>query len=258
MTSSHALWPCTGPSWSCSFASRSALRASAPPPAPKIEPMNAVTAMTSLTVAGGWLTPWRLPVGVDAVGLGLRVGEDLAALVAVGLDDAARCCWVTSASVCGARHERLPAGHQRERVDARDVGHRHPRRAAAELDQQPAVAGGHPAGAEGDVGAGLAVDVRHAVVVVDQAQARAVRSALRASAPTGAKFSGRKSRLMSASVTLPRSGVRPSYSGSWSRRVAVSWAGRRSCRAAGCNGRCRRWPRRRRGAPRGRPQRRGR
>jgi hypothetical protein len=33
-----------------------AFAASPPPPAPKIEPMNAVTASTSLTVAGGWLT----------------------------------------------------------------------------------------------------------------------------------------------------------------------------------------------------------
>ena len=33
------------------------MEASPPPPAPKIEPMNAVTAMTSLTVAGGWVEP---------------------------------------------------------------------------------------------------------------------------------------------------------------------------------------------------------
>ena len=145
--------------------------ASPPPPAPKIEPMNAVTAMTSLTVAGGWLMLFGLPVGVDAVGVGLGVGEDLPALVAVGLDEQVAAAAVTSASVCGARHERLAARHERERVDAGHVGHRHPRRAAAELDQQAAVASGRPAGAEGDVGARLAVDVRDAVVVVDQPQA---------------------------------------------------------------------------------------
>ncbi len=38
-------------------ARRSEFAASAPPPAPKIEPMKAVTAMTSFTVAGGLLMP---------------------------------------------------------------------------------------------------------------------------------------------------------------------------------------------------------
>ena len=36
----------------------------------------------------------------------------------------------------GARHERLPARHEPERVDARDVGDRGARRTATELEQQ--------------------------------------------------------------------------------------------------------------------------
>ena len=61
--------------------------ASPPPPAPKIEPMNAVTAITSFTVTGARSMLFARDVGVDAVGLGLRVGDDLPALGAVGLDD---------------------------------------------------------------------------------------------------------------------------------------------------------------------------
>jgi hypothetical protein len=34
------------------------LEASAPPPAPKIDPMKAAVAITSLTVAGGASIPW--------------------------------------------------------------------------------------------------------------------------------------------------------------------------------------------------------
>ena len=49
--------------------------------------MNAVTAITSLTVAGRLVDAVRRPVGVDAVGVGLGVGEDLAALRAVGVDE---------------------------------------------------------------------------------------------------------------------------------------------------------------------------
>ena len=52
--SSQTCRPCSGPSWFWSEDRNSALRASLPPPAPKIDPMNAVVAMTSLTVAGAW------------------------------------------------------------------------------------------------------------------------------------------------------------------------------------------------------------
>jgi hypothetical protein len=58
MASSHAARPRSGPSSFCSFDSNSAFDASEPPPAPKIDPMNAVIAITSFTVAGGWLMPW--------------------------------------------------------------------------------------------------------------------------------------------------------------------------------------------------------
>ena len=111
----------------------------------------------------------RLPVGVDAVGVGLGVGDDLPPLVAVGLDEELALLGDERLGL-RARHERLAARHQAERVDAGDVGDRDARRPAAELEQQPAVAGRDPAGAEGDVGAGLAVDVRDAVRVVDQPQ----------------------------------------------------------------------------------------
>ena len=159
-------------------------------------------------------------VGVDAVGFGLRVGDDLPALVAVGLDQQSICC---GDERLGRRagHERLPARHEREGVDAGHVGDRGARRPAAELQQQHAVAGGHPAGAEGDVVAGLAVDVRRRRTRRRAAAGRAGRSRSPASAPIGWKSSGRKWRSMSASVTLPRSGVRPSYSGSWSRDSSV-------------------------------------
>ena len=56
MRSTNALDPCLVPSWSRSFARKSALRVSAPPPFPKIEPMNAVTAIASFTVQGGVAT----------------------------------------------------------------------------------------------------------------------------------------------------------------------------------------------------------
>src|SRR5262249_41300381 len=55
VASDPALKPVAAPSVCSRLASRFALAASPPPPAPKIDPMNAVTAMTSLTVAGGRL-----------------------------------------------------------------------------------------------------------------------------------------------------------------------------------------------------------
>ena len=80
---------------------------------------------------------------------------------------------------------------------------------AAELEQQPAVAGGDPPGAEGDVGAGLARRRAGCRRSRRSAAARAGRSAPRVSAPIGWKSSGRKKCSMSASVTLSRSGVSP-------------------------------------------------
>ena len=57
ITSFQTFWPLTEPSPCWRRASRSALVASPPPPAPKIDPMKAVTAITSLTVAGGRSMP---------------------------------------------------------------------------------------------------------------------------------------------------------------------------------------------------------
>ena len=107
-----------------------------------------------------------------------------AALVAVGLDDEVDLVGDELLGR-GARHERLAARDQTERVDARDVGDRGARRAATELEQQPAVARGHPAGAEREVGAGLAGDVGDAVLVVDD----------RGAGPAGRLLAGRADRL---------------------------------------------------------------
>ena len=139
----------------------------------------------------------RLQVGVDAVGVGLGVGDDLAALGAVGLDEQLALLGHERLGL-RARDEGLAARHQAERVDAGHVGHGHARRAAAELDQQPAVARRGPAGAEGHVRARLAVDVRDAVGVVDQPQPGPARVCSSCVAPIGLKFSGRKKLLMSA------------------------------------------------------------
>ncbi len=108
----------------------------------------------------------RLPVGGQTVGVGLGVGDDLLALLAVLVEDDLD---LIGHELFGrrARRERLSARHQRERIDARNVGHCGARRTPAEFDQQPAVAGGDPAGAEGHVVAGLARDVRDAELVVE-------------------------------------------------------------------------------------------
>ena len=57
IVSFHTAVPAVVPRWLRSVERYSAFDASAPPPAPKIEPMNAVVAMTSFTVAGAWFTP---------------------------------------------------------------------------------------------------------------------------------------------------------------------------------------------------------
>jgi hypothetical protein len=111
-----------------------------------------------------------LPVGVDAVGPGLGVGDDLAALVAVGLDE--KIDLVRDELLRGvAGDERLTAGHEAERVDARDVGDGRARRAPTDLDQQAPITGGHPASAEGEVGPGPAVDVSDSELVVEDPRA---------------------------------------------------------------------------------------
>ncbi len=76
----------------------------------------------------------RGPVRVDAVGLGLCFGDDLAALLAVGLDDEIR---LVGEELLGlrARHERLTAGDETERVDAGHVGDCDARRTATQLEQ---------------------------------------------------------------------------------------------------------------------------
>ena len=90
--------------------------------------------------------------------------------VAVGLDEEVH---LVGHELLGRRagHERLTAGHEVERVDARDVGDGGSRQAAAELEQQAPVAGGHPTGTEGEVGPGPAGDVGDAVLVVEDRRA---------------------------------------------------------------------------------------
>ena len=166
IASFHALVPAAAPRWLRSVERNSAFDASAPPPAPKIEPMNAVDRDDVVDRRRRLVDAVRLVVGGDAVGLGLHLGDHLPALGAVGVDDALH---LVGDELLGrrARHERLPARDEAERVDAGDVGHRGARRAATELEQQAAVAGGDPAGAEREVGAGLAGDVGDAVGVVE-------------------------------------------------------------------------------------------
>ena len=109
----------------------------------------------------------RRVVRVDAVGVRLRVGDDLVThVLLVRLDD----------EVCLRRHEgfgrrarceNLDARHQRERVDVRHVGNRDARRAASDQEEEPAVPRCRPSGPVRDVRLRLPVDVRDAVVVVD-------------------------------------------------------------------------------------------
>ncbi len=145
------------------------MAASPPPPAPKIDPMNAVTAMTSFTVNGGGRVAGRRPVGVDAVGVGLGVVEDLLALRAVRVDQELSLLRHQRLGL-RARGEGLDARDQREGVDVGHVGDGDARRTASDRDQEPAVARRRPAGAERDVAARLPVDVRDAPGVVDELQ----------------------------------------------------------------------------------------
>ncbi len=113
-----------------------------------------------------------LEVRVDPVGVGAQVAQDLTALAAEGVDQLLLLRGDQRFRL-GARHEGLSAGDERERVDARDVGHGRARRAPAELEQQAAVLGGDEAGAEPEVVRRLPVDVRHAEGVALDGQARA-------------------------------------------------------------------------------------
>ena len=155
-----------------SFARKSELRTSSPPPLPKIEPMNALTAIASLTVQG------RIDSGTPcghARRVVLEVLEDLAALGAVGVDELLL-LRVTSASDCALGTNVGAVRHERERVHARDVGHRRAGGPAAEQHQEPAVLAGHEPDAVPEVGARLGVDVRHAELVAQDPQVRAARA----------------------------------------------------------------------------------
>ena len=112
----------------------------------------------------------RLHVSVDPVGVGGGVADDLLALLAVLADEQLSLLGDERLGR-GARDEALPAGDQREGVEVGDVGDRGPRRPPPERQQELAITCRRPAGAEGDVVAGLAVDVRDPVGVVDQPQA---------------------------------------------------------------------------------------
>ena len=110
----------------------------------------------------------------------------------------------------GARDEVPPGQRERERIEPGHVERCDARRAADELEEQPAVRRGDPARAECDIGLGLARDVSDAEAVSHDRHAGAGRSrACRLSepSPSGA---GLKNRRRSRGVTLPRSGVSPS------------------------------------------------
>ncbi len=72
-----------------------------------------------------------------------------------------------------ARDERGPGERKLDRVEPWDVERRDPRGATDQLQQQPAVGGGHPARAERDVGLGPPRDVCDAEGVTEDRHARA-------------------------------------------------------------------------------------
>ena len=186
-------------------------------------------------------------VGVDAVGVGLGVGDDLPALGAVGPDEEVL---LLRHERLGrrARRERLAARDERERVDAGHVRDGDPGRAAPELDEQPAVAGRAPAGAEGDVRAGLAVDVRDPVAVVDQAQAGTARLLLVGRADRG-EVLGEVELLDVVLRDVVAQRRQPGVGQELVGRVHGGREPAEVARAAGCSGRCHRRRRARR-APR--------
>jgi hypothetical protein len=87
-----------------------------------------------------------------------------------------------------ARRERLAAGDETERVQPGHVGDCRARRSAAELQQQVAILAGDEAGAVGDVVARRAGDVRDAVLVPGDREARAAGG-------LGRRRTGRAERL---------------------------------------------------------------
>ena len=113
----------------------------------------------------------RQEVRVGAVGVGLRIGDDLFTLGQGGADPF---------DLVGhhlfrrrARHVGGGAGDQGEGVDAGDVDHGGASRPPAEVDEQLAVSDGHPTRAERNVFAGLAGDVSDAPLVIRERQAAA-------------------------------------------------------------------------------------
>ena len=145
------------------------------------------------------------PVRVHTVRLGLGIGDDLAALVAIGGLDQADL--IGHQLLCfRAGHERLATGHETEGVDPRDVGDRDPSGTSTQLQEEPTVACRDPAGAEGHVGSRLAVDVGDAVVVVEDRQPGPAGGFLWGR-PHRFEVLGEEKRSMSPSVTSPRSGV---------------------------------------------------
>ena len=103
--STKASLPREVPSWPRSFARNSELRVSAPPPFPKIEPMNAVTAMASLMVHGG---STRAEGGGHAVRVGLQVVQRSDGPWSPYTSRIFCCSAVTSASVCALGTKERP------------------------------------------------------------------------------------------------------------------------------------------------------
>ena len=159
-------------------ARKSELATSLPPPLPKIEPMKAKPAMASVSLARGQLGPGlgrASLVGVDAVDPVLQVAQHLAALragapqhVLLLGDEVDRLL---------ARGERAGRGDEAEGVDAGHVERGQVGRPEPLEQEQPAILGGHPSGAEHHVGARAPVDVRDVVAVAEDLSAPAARSA---------------------------------------------------------------------------------
>ncbi len=108
----------------------------------------------------------RGPVGVEPVGVGLGIVDDLLALLAIRVEDQLD-LFVDERLDGRARLVGRGAGDQRERVETGDVGDCRASRAATEVDQQSPITTRDPTRSESESLACLGGDVRYPELVVD-------------------------------------------------------------------------------------------